>query len=129
MEWLIELIQQWLSGAILYHPTAEHLAQALALLATITGAVQAIKKSLETAAGWEWLLKLFPALAKVFDFFAHGIGPLILNGVLTLTTMLSVALSTDGVLTWAEALAAIIAAVGADVLYRLIRGWLFPKTA
>jgi len=128
MDAIWQLILDWLSGRVVWSPTPEHLAQALAYLATFTAGVQALKKVLENAAKWEWLLKLIPQLAKVFEWFAHGVGPQVLNLLLTGGAALAAALN-DGKLSLGEIIAVLGGMVGVDLIYRLIRGWLFPKKA
>lgn len=121
-----ELVKAWADKFVIWQWDAASLAKILALLASFMGIVQTVKKLLETASKWEWLLKLVPGLATVFDWMAHGIGPLILNGLITGGTLLGAAIA-DGALTAGELIAIVGAVVGTDVLYRLVRGVLFPK--
>lgn len=90
--------------------------------------IQALKKALEAIAKWEWLLKLIPQLGVVISFLAHGVGPIILNALLTLAVSAPVVL-TDGVVTLREIITLIGLVIGNDVIYRAVRDWLgiFPK--
>ena len=124
---LWQLIMDWLSGITVLTLSPEKLAVWIAAITGFVGAVQGIKKILENLAKWEWLLKLVPPLAKVFAWLAHGIGPVILNAMLTGGTMLLAAIS-DGTLTGGEALNILLAVFGADLIYRALRAWVFPKT-
>lgn len=122
------LIKAWADKVTLWKGDASNVAKLIAILMAFMAAVQAFKKFLESAAKWAWLIKLIPGLGGVLDFFAHKWGPLILNGLITGGTMLIVALQ-DRVVTGGEVLMIIVTAVGADLLYRGIRKFLFPKTA
>lgn len=122
------LIKAWADKVTLWKGDVGSVAKIIAMLFSFLGIVQALKKLLENAAKWEWLLKLIPQLAVVFSFLAHGIGPIILNALITGGTMLIAALQ-DGALSLGEVLAVVVAVVGVDLFYRLIRKYLFPKTA
>ncbi len=107
---------------------AVSLAKFLAFLTALTAAVQFIKKILENLSKWQWLLKLIPPLATVFAFLANGIGPIVINAVLTAVVLIPPAL-TDNLLSIAEIASIIGVIIGNDIFYRLIRdlGWLWPK--
>jgi hypothetical protein len=122
------LIQEWANKFTIWKGDAGSVAKMIAVLMSFLGIVQAIKKLLENAAKWEWILKLVPQLAIVFKFFAHGIGPIVLNAAVTGGTMLIAALQ-DGALTAGEVIAVLGGVVGVDLIYRFIRKYLFPKTA
>lgn len=90
--------------------------------------IQAIKKVLEKVKDWEWLIRMIPSLGVVINFLAHGIGPIVLNALLTLAVSAPAVLA-DSVVTLGEVITLIGLVVGNDVFYRLIRDWLgiFPK--
>lgn len=123
-----DLVKAYADKVSIWHGDAASVARLLALLASFLGIVQAFKKGLESLAKWEWLLKVIPQLAVVFAFFAHGVGPIILNALITGGTLLTAAVQ-DGALSLGEVLAILLAVGGVDVLYRLVRKYLFPKSA
>jgi hypothetical protein len=120
-------IKEWLSGKILYEATPDMLVKILGILASFLAIVQGIKKFLESAAKWSWLLKLIPNAGPVLDWVAHGWGPVVINGLITGGTML-VAAMQDGKLTGGELLGILAAVLGTDLLYKLVRGTILPKT-
>lgn len=122
------LITEWASKFTIWKGDAGSVAKIIAVLMTFLGVIQALKKMLESAAKWEWLLKLIPQLAVVFNFLAHGIGPMILNAAVTGGTMLIAAVQ-DGALSAGEVIAILVAVLGVDLIYRFIRKYLFPKVA
>lgn len=123
-----DLVKSYADKFVIWKGDAASIARILALLASFLALVQGLKKLLENAAKWAWLVKLIPGVGSVLAFFAHGWGPMVLNALITGGT-LCVAAFQDGTFTAGEALAIVGAVVGVDVLYKLIRGWLFPKTA
>lgn len=122
-----DTLLEWADGKMLWIPDAATLAKLLAWLATLMAAVQALKKLVEGSGSWAWLLKFIPGWAKIADVIAHGWGPVILNGILTGGVMLTAALQSPG-LTAGEVLRIIVAIVGTDLLYKLVR-IVFPKGA
>lgn len=120
-----DLVKAYADKVSIWKGDAASVARILALLASFLAIIQGIKKLLENAAKWEWLLKLVPQLAVVFAFLAHGIGPIILNALITGGTLATAAIQ-DGTLTLGEVLAILLAVGGVDVLYRLVRKYLFP---
>jgi hypothetical protein len=123
-----DLIKSYADKFVIWKGDAASVARILAMLLSFLGIVQAFKKGLESAAKWAWLVKLIPGIGGVLNFFAHGWGPMILNALITGGT-LAVAAFQDGVVTAGEVLLVVSGVVGVDLLYRAIRGWLFPKTA
>ncbi len=124
---LWDLIKAWADRFVIWHGDAASVGRILAVLATFMGVVQGLKKILESATKWEWLVNLIPQLSVVLNFLAHGIGPIIINALVTGGTLLTAAVA-DGSLTAGELLAIVGAVVGTDVLYRLVRGLLFPHS-
>jgi hypothetical protein len=122
------LIKAWADRFTIWKGDTASVAHILAVLATFLGVIQTLKKVLENAAKWQWVLKLIPQLAVVFNFLAHGIGPMILNALVTGGTLLTLAVQ-DGAVTAGEMLGIFGAVVGVDLFYRFIRKFLFPKTA
>lgn len=88
--------------------------------------IQAAKKVLEKLKDWEWLIKMVPQLGIIINFFAHGIGPIILNVLLTLAVSAGPVL-TDGVVTLREIVTLIGLVFGSDLFYRALRGGVFTK--
>ena len=123
---LWDYIMNWASTFVVWKLSAASLAKTLAVLATLTGIVQAIKKALESAGKWQWLLKLVPQLKAIFDALAHGWGPVIITGIMAVILGLTAAVQ-DGVLTAAEIINLGILFFGSQGLYKGIRAWLFPN--
>lgn len=100
----------------------------LGFFALMVTFIQAVKKILEKVKDWEWLLKMVPQLGIVINFLAHGIGPIVLNALLTFAVGAPAVLA-DSVVTLGEVITLIGLVVGNDVFYRMIRDWLgiFPK--
>jgi uncharacterized membrane protein YqaE (UPF0057 family) len=92
-------------------------------------AVQFLKKMLENLSKWQWLINLVPPLAVVFKFLSTGFGPLLINLLLTVGTLVPAAVG-DGLLSVLEIASIIGVVIGNDILYKLFRdlGAIWPKT-
>ena len=130
-----DALVSWADGQVIYHPDAGTAAKILAWLVAFMGVVQTLKKAMEGSGPLAWLLKLLPK--NIREFLAHNLGPVVLNVIITGSTLLIAAFkSADGVTV--GALLRIVAAVGGvDLVYKLLRGFslfgfsfsgLFPKT-
>jgi len=118
-----DAILAWADGKVIYSPDGPQLAKILAILASFVAIVQAIKKFIEGSGKWQWLLKLIPGWAKIAAALTSTWVPMVLNALVTGGVMLTAAFQTPG-LTAGEVLRIILAIVGTDLLYRLIRDWL-----
>ena len=120
-----DTLLRWADGRVIYEPDAGTLAKLLAWLTALVAAVQALKKLVEGSGTWGWLIRLIPGWSKVAAAIAHGWGPVAMNVIITGGVMLIAALQSPG-LTLGEVLRIVIAIVGTDQLYRILR-LIFPK--
>jgi hypothetical protein len=125
-----DAVLSWADGQVIYNPGGVELAKILGILASFVAIVQAVKKFIESSGKWKWLLGLIPGWAKIAAALSSTWVPMVLNALITGGVMLTAALQSPG-LTLGEVLRIVIAIVGTDLLYRLIRDWLpiFPKGA
>jgi hypothetical protein len=114
----------WASGKILYAPSQAAAAKIIAVLLSIVGFVEGLRRLAAFAAKWSWLLKLIPQVGPVLEWLTNGVGPQVLNIVVSICTMALAAFQAGQPITLGLLVGIAIAVIGAGKVFDLLKPWL-----